>query len=1334
MANSALDAILKGTYKPVGANKNNDNLNDILKGTYTPETRVVNPSSTTPTSSKSATGAAVENAGILFTQGFLQRGEGILDWMNDWTYNKLYATIYDWLGREDLAEQNRQTGTSFIEKDITNDYIMPNAQDKLMANSKVQSVVTPDSVLGQVSHGAGGVVFDVLGGKLLGGGSTVPLGKGASIAQKAGSFVVNNASSMFTLGTSVYGSSLQTALNEGASLEDATNYAILSSAKEMATEWIMGGVPGTNGKGFLDTLLSKTGVSKIKNGIVKTLLDYGFNVVGEGLEEGLAELLEPLIKNATYTDGEQIDMKNVFRSVIVGGLISGVIELPSTTSNVVTQVQENRQNKPVKEKKDVNYYKSKRQEVVDALREVDTADVEKVNQHVEVIEAIDKEIARQEKVEAIKSGEDIKVEQPKAPAKVVQEKTETKKEEVADTNVAKTVEKKSDEKVVAEKKVKATPKETPVIEEVVKPTNEELIEEFKGYTKNSKDITQKDINNYHKEVRKDVSLKELNELLLPKKEKSVEKVEVKKEEVKKEEKSAEIPAVKKEVPAEVTAMYDKLSPRDKVVADKLIELREAYKENPNDKKLAAQLKEYNGMASKEVKQYLFERNKALIDFKKVDKEVVEQQTQKAFEEPPTYRTELSDIDTTESDVSNLDSMSKNDLFYNANEAYESLLQSGLPGFREKALQYYKAYKDAGGKKSIAKLDEMLNEIESPSVVEEETVVEEPKTVEEYHKSRPNSSLEDSYKGKRVAEYSVKPVDDFNGKLRSDVTLDELNDGMVKLIMFNEDGTRNEYTYENKKALMDDIKKSYGGWKQLGDSPKAIMSTQGEFYLERDKYIKGGWKWIDANGDLIKGQESADIGQRHRKMMEEKIAEVKETGEVPAITVETLEETPVKNVNIAAETDEPVITARLVGGELVADERQLSRFADRFINTVKEEELLSEEMIVAIDNAYLYDVAHNQDTLIRAQATIDEIGFDEALREYLIKSDDDILSLDTTALGAELLHRALVNEDTVSINKILPILTMQRTVAGQIAQYTKIHNLLTGEQRLITIQKTINKIKNEKIKGSENMVITDKMVEKILKAGDDKVALDKAVEEITQELGSTLKATGREKVAAWRYFSMLNNLTTHINNVSNNFVNRNILKRGKDIIGATIEGAVRKFAPDTFKDTVRSENEVYVTTQDKQRLKEIREYIEEVNTGIERNDYKNSLVLRKEKERIINKLKGEVKMKEIHNEINSIWKELNFIDKHEKQASEIRIEDGQQSDNQISMQNKKSELIKIKDRLEAKLPKSYSTKTWHRSSKDVMEFSEIYLNKNKEAFEEVAESMQNKSTETSSESS
>lgn len=1247
-----------------------------------------------------------------------------------------------------------------------------------------QDIVNSNNVITQSIQSAptqlGGLIEGVKGGGILGtigavGGATVgaittksPQGAiaGATTGGKwlgGAGYVAGQSQYTYELETGLqYKALLEMGVPEDIAKEEAKNVGTINALIESGESILDVITLGRSSKlteALKNRLVKKYGAEIVAEWSKNIVLSQVKNVASESFEEGLQEKTaieseKRAAKKAGIVRDDSEDWNRIKQSVITAAFSSLVTaggtkvvstgvnktltneKITSAVKEQISKIEEARNIKltekqkakmqqeavenvkdnletvsSVDEVKDIDYYKTKRTNAVEGLKKVNPNDTKKVNQYMDVIDAIDNEIARLQKIEDVKTGKDIE-------SKVEEKKTE----KVAETNVG---EKKTETKVKEKKtetKVEEKKVETPTMKEEVKPTNEEIKESFANYTKNKKEITQQDINNFHKDVQKEVTLKELKDLLLPKEE--PKKVEVAKKktddevvaEKKVEAVEKEAPIIKKEVPAEITAMYDKLSPRDKVVADKLIELREAYKENPNDKKLASQLKEYNGMASKEVKQYLFERNKAMIDFKKVDKEVVEQQTQKAFEEPPIYRDELSSDDTAESNVSDLDSMSKNDLFDYAKQQYESYLQSDIPSIREKALKYYKAYKDDGGKKNIATLDEYLNDIEEDtSVVEEEPVVEEPKTLEEYHKSRPNSTLEDSYGGKKmVVEYSIKPVDNFNGKLRGDVTLDELNNSMVKLIMYNEDGTYNEYTYANKKELFDDIKHSFGGWKQLGDGPKTIMSTQGDFYLERDKFIKGGWKWVDANDDLIKGQESADIGQRHRKMMEKLRAEVEKTGEVPEVTADDIIETPIENPNIAEEVEDDVLEARIVGGELISSDKQLSRFAEKFKAEVREEQLLSEEDIAEIDRMYLYEVAHNKASMDRAKTTVKEQGFEKTKETFIFNSQEGDLSLKNYAIGHELLQEALSNNDTKSINEILPYLTIQGTEAGQIIQLTKLYHRLNGEQLLFTLQKKIDIMKKNKVKGSENMVLTNAMIDKILKAGDDRVALKEAMGEIEYELGTKLKGDAADKINAIRFYSMLDNVTTHVNNITNNGINGIAYKGVKDIIGAVIESGVRKWAPDTFKNTVRSENEAYVTIQDKQRLQESRDTIKKLDKAIESNNYSDSIELRKQKEKVINKLKGQVKMDAIHDEVNSIWKEINSLREAKNSASEIRIEDGQQSDELISMQNKEHELIKIKDRLESKLPKTYSTKTLHKASDDLKELTEIYLERNKDA--------------------
>ena len=68
-------------------------------------------------------------------------------------------------------------------------------------------------------------------------------------------------SGMAVLGIQAGGQSAQEALNEGATLEQAVNYGVLSGGLEAATEAMFGGITGL-GKGFLNTAAGK-GIGKL---------------------------------------------------------------------------------------------------------------------------------------------------------------------------------------------------------------------------------------------------------------------------------------------------------------------------------------------------------------------------------------------------------------------------------------------------------------------------------------------------------------------------------------------------------------------------------------------------------------------------------------------------------------------------------------------------------------------------------------------------------------------------------------------------------------------------------------------------------------------------------------------------------------------------------------------------------------------------------------------------------------------------------------------------------------------------------------------------------------
>lgn len=138
-------------------------------------------------------------------------------------------------------------------------------------------------------------------------------------------------------------------------------------------------------------------------------------------------------------------------------------------------------------------------------------------------------------------------------------------------------------------------------------------------------------------------------------------------------------------------------------------------------------------------------------------------------------------------------------------------------------------------------------------------------------NRPNAELEKSSVD-RVVEYSVENNLEYGNKMAKDTTQETLNSEPITLTMYNEDGTVNRYTYNNRKDLMSDIKNAYGGFSQLGGKYTiSSANLDGEYYLVRDNTSKGGWKWTDANGDTVTGQEYR--GQKKVEKVEPKKVEM-----------------------------------------------------------------------------------------------------------------------------------------------------------------------------------------------------------------------------------------------------------------------------------------------------------------------------------------------------------------------------------------------------------------------------------------------------------------------------
>ena len=162
-----------------------------------------------------------------------------------------------------------------------------------------------------------------------------------------GKAALMNAPSNVEIGLRSYGAASTQALKEGATYEQARRYGLASAATEIATEWVTGGIPGVESStGWLSNAADKlidSSTGKIKNRYVKklakSLLDYGFNSAGEGFEEALSEIVDPIIKNAIYTDGEKINWDNVVESAIMGAASAGILEIPGHLSGLKNDIQ-----------------------------------------------------------------------------------------------------------------------------------------------------------------------------------------------------------------------------------------------------------------------------------------------------------------------------------------------------------------------------------------------------------------------------------------------------------------------------------------------------------------------------------------------------------------------------------------------------------------------------------------------------------------------------------------------------------------------------------------------------------------------------------------------------------------------------------------------------------------------------------------------------------------------------------------------------------------------------------------------------------------------------------
>lgn len=142
-----------------------------------------------------------------------------------------------------------------------------------------------------------------------------------------------------TQAASILGRRYNEELRSGASVEEARKAAIASAAIETATEMV-GGVEMLSGFTLSGKKIDKL-VDGISSAVGKIAVRTGFDMLGEGFEEGVSGVLEPLVRQYILGQGEaEINVEEVAYQALIGALSGGVLGAPVNTANAIAENRE----------------------------------------------------------------------------------------------------------------------------------------------------------------------------------------------------------------------------------------------------------------------------------------------------------------------------------------------------------------------------------------------------------------------------------------------------------------------------------------------------------------------------------------------------------------------------------------------------------------------------------------------------------------------------------------------------------------------------------------------------------------------------------------------------------------------------------------------------------------------------------------------------------------------------------------------------------------------------------------------------------------------------------
>lgn len=213
-----------------------------------------------------------------------------------------------------------------------------------------------------------------------------------------------------------------------------------------------------------------------------------------------------------------------------------------------------------------------------------------------------------------------------------------------------------------------------------------------------------------------------------------------------------------------------------------------------------------------------------------------------------------------------------------------------------------------------------------------------------------------------------------------------------------------------------------------------------------------------------------------------------------------------------------------------------------------------------DGALSYNPISDKTAVANARSTIENVGWEDALDDWMSNAKNGIVSKAATTMGWVLYNNAANEGDSKTALKVLEqMFTMQHN-AAQALQATAIIKKLNPETQLYMAVKSVRRLQEElnekyrnKKKDAPELTISDNLAEDYLRARSQEDR-DRIMEAIYRHIGQQMPSDFLTRWNAWRYLAMLGNVRTHVRNVIGN-AGFAPMVAAKDLTATGIEKAV-----------------------------------------------------------------------------------------------------------------------------------------------------------------------------------